>query len=212
VFNFPLRQCAVFVTLTVALAGFSAGDVAFGAQPCSETFAPELSNLQQALGDVMGAPIDCARTDTVGDTLQRTTTGLAMYRADDGIAIFTRGEQHWALSDRGLQTWTAGWHAGLYPPLTPVPDAAQADEPEQPLASVQPMTVVGLDPDLPAAVVVEDASGSTFAVQTVSDCPDLTATVGDHVFLRSDETGSDLILVRQQQTCAVATVLAASDD
>jgi hypothetical protein len=211
-FNIRLPHWAAFVTLTVALAALSAGDVAFGAQSCSETFAPELSSLQQALGGVMGAPLDCARTDADGDTLQRTTTGLAMYRADDGISVFTRGEQHWALTERGLQTWTAGWHASLYPPLTPAAYAPQADEPEQPLASIQPMTVVRMDPDLPAAVVVEDGSGGTYAVQTVSDCPELPAAVGDHVFLRSDESGSDLILVRQQQTCPVATVLAASDN
>jgi hypothetical protein len=178
-------------------------------------FAPELSNLQQALGGVMGAPVDCPRTDAAGDTLQRTTTGLALYRVD-GTSIFTAGEQHWALTDSGLHTWMASWHSGLYPPDASAGDQTHAQladpRPDQPLASVEPMTVVRLDPDLAAAVVVEDASGSTFAVQTVSDCPDLPAAVGDHVFLRSDESGSDLILVRQQQTCAVAMVLAAGDD
>ena len=209
--KFPLRQWSAFVTLAVSLAGVPANGVALA--ECG--LAPELSNLQQALGGVMGAPVDCARTDTVGDTLQRTTTGLAMYRAD-GTSIFTAGEQHWALTDSGLHTWMASWHSGLYPPDPSAGGQANTQiadpQPDQPLASVEPMTLVRLDPDLAAAVVVEDASGSTFAVQTVSDCPDLPAAVGDHVFLRSDESGSDLILVRQQQTCAVAMVLAAGDD
>jgi hypothetical protein len=205
--NVQLRRWSVFVTLTVALAGLSASDVALA--DCA--LAPELSNLQQALGGVMGAPIECARSDAAGDTLQRTTTGLALYRAD-GTSIFTAGKQHWALTDSGLRTWMASWHSGLFPPDASAGEQVPDTESDQPLASVEPMTLIRLDPDLASAAVVEDASGSTFAVQTVSDCPELPAAVGDHVFLRSDETGSDLILVRQQQTCPVALVLAAGGD
>jgi hypothetical protein len=64
--------------------------------------------LKAALGDRMGEPQECERVvDGEGNTEQRTTTGLAYYRARSNIAAFTNGVDHWALTPRGLVHWTS---------------------------------------------------------------------------------------------------------
>src|SRR3712207_6657608 len=62
--------------------------------------------LREHLGAAMGEPIECEHTDPeTGDAVQRTTTGLAYYRARTKAPSFTDGWAHWALTPRGLVAW-----------------------------------------------------------------------------------------------------------
>src|SRR5262249_13233456 len=47
--------------------------------------------LRTAVGDAMGAPMDCEHPDQNGDVLQDTTTGLAFYRVSTNTPTFTDG-------------------------------------------------------------------------------------------------------------------------
>ena len=68
----------------------------------SELFAP----LRASIGEAFGQPVECARTDaTTGDTVQRTSTGLAIYRAHSRIPTFTDGYHRWAIGPRGVIAW-----------------------------------------------------------------------------------------------------------
>ena len=192
--------------------GAGPADGALGAGAC--VTAQPSTQLASAVGAAYGLPVGCPHVDADGSTLQITTTGLAMYR-QDGLSVFASGDQHWALSDQGLETWSANWHNGLLPPTTPVGSAEpdQSESLQSGLASVQPMTLLGVDPHLGTAMITEDATGRTFTVQAAANaCPDLATAVGDHVFLRSDGTAQDLVLVRQRETCAVAILGAAEND
>jgi hypothetical protein len=84
-----------------------------GPAPIVETCAPGASplfvfgfaGLKELLGDRMGTPVSCERPGPEGDALQQTTTGMARYRKSTNIPTFTRGEEHWALTERGLVHW-----------------------------------------------------------------------------------------------------------
>jgi hypothetical protein len=73
-------------------------------------FAAGFAMLRTAIGDVMGAAMDCEHGDPLGsgDVLQDTTTGLAFYRASTNTPTFTDGWNHWGLTDGGLVYWTGG--------------------------------------------------------------------------------------------------------
>lgn len=181
---------------------------AVGLQSCPDSAAPELApslvDLQQALGDAMGSPASCAELDARGDIVQVMTTGLAVARSD-GTAVFASGEHHWALTSEGLQSWVGNWHNGLYPPATPQPSPpAQAATDEVELAKIEAMTVVGLPENTSNVVVLQDPDGTLFRVQTATGCPDLAAMLGNHVFLRTSQSHTELIIVQQQATCSVA--------
>jgi hypothetical protein len=77
-------------------------------------FAFGFAALKAELGATMGDPVDVEQqaSDT-GDALQQTTTGLVVYRAGTNTPIFTDGYRHWALTARGLVSWTG---ASVDPP------------------------------------------------------------------------------------------------
>src|SRR5262249_85744 len=77
------------------------------------TFSPGFGALRAAVGDAMGEALTCERYGPEGDALQQTSTGLARYRKAANVPTFTRGSEHWALTERGLVHWTGG---GLDPP------------------------------------------------------------------------------------------------
>jgi len=63
--------------------------------------------LHDEVAEEMGTPVECEHPDAVtGDTLQRTTVGLAFYRKSTNTPTFTNGSTHWALTPDGLATWT----------------------------------------------------------------------------------------------------------
>src|SRR5215469_5698617 len=66
-----------------------------------------IADLKVALGAVMGDPVECEHPNSAnGDTLQQTTTGLAIYRQATNTPEFTDGWNHWALSSQGLIAWS----------------------------------------------------------------------------------------------------------
>src|SRR5947209_3994846 len=79
--------------------------------PNNPQLASSLTDLHQALGDVMGSASECPLVDAGGDTVQATTTGVAVYRPGE-LSVFVSGEHHWALTTWGLETWDGSWHNG----------------------------------------------------------------------------------------------------
>lgn len=80
-------------------------DVCTAAAP---RFVLAMAGLKARLGAEMGAPSECERVvDASGDTEQKTTTGLAYYRAKVNTPVFTNGVEHWALTSDGLVHWTS---------------------------------------------------------------------------------------------------------
>src|SRR5690349_20884142 len=80
------------------------------------SFTFGFADLRSQVGSPMGDPIECEHAETAtGDTYQRTTTGLALYRRDTNTAMFTNGQEHWALTAGGIVHWT-GWHGSAAPP------------------------------------------------------------------------------------------------
>jgi hypothetical protein len=70
------------------------------------SFALGIAALKQRLGATMGDPIECEHPASGnGDTVQKTTTGLAAYRKSSNTVSFTDGWRHWALRDANLITW-----------------------------------------------------------------------------------------------------------
>jgi hypothetical protein len=196
---FRLSRWIGLTSFVILIAVLPGGVV--GAQQCSAT----LADLRQVIEpSVIGVAVGCARVDADGNTLQPTTTGLAIYRGD-GTAVFASGDQHWALTDQGLQTWTANWHNGLYPPTAVSAETGDAALHESAAARIRPMTLLQAGDGSNAAVLRDDASGSSQTVQLASSCPALSSATGDHVFVRSDGLVTDLVLVGQHQTCAVAS-------
>jgi hypothetical protein len=80
--------------------------------------------LAEELGDRMGQPIECEHGDrNTGDSLQRTTRGLAVYRQCTNTPMFSAGETHWALTASGVVEWS-----GPRPdPPVPLPSAHPPD-------------------------------------------------------------------------------------
>jgi hypothetical protein len=75
----------------------------------SPSFVHGAAALKAALGARMGDASECERVvDTAGNTEQKTTTGLAYYRAGSNVTVFTNGFEHWALTPNGLVHWTTG--------------------------------------------------------------------------------------------------------
>ena len=70
-------------------------------------FVHGVATLKLVVGKDMGEPLECERvTNAAGDTEQRTTTGLAYYRAASNTVAFTNGWDHWALTTNGAVHWT----------------------------------------------------------------------------------------------------------
>ena len=70
------------------------------------SFVHGMADLKAALGAAMGDPIECERVvDSAGNTEQQTTTGLAYYRAQANVVVFTNGVEHWALTSNGVVHW-----------------------------------------------------------------------------------------------------------
>jgi hypothetical protein len=87
-------------------------------------FVLGFEQLKARLGTTMGEPLECEHVDPEnGDTLQQTTTGLAVYRKEAGVLEFTDGWRHWALRGEQLVAWE-----GDSPPSTPAAESAGSVE------------------------------------------------------------------------------------
>lgn len=83
-------------------------------------------DLAVALRGGMGGPTSCEFADPngSGDTLQTTTSGLAFWRKSTNTPTFTDGAQHWALTSRGLVTWSG---RAIDPPADAFAGGGQGD-------------------------------------------------------------------------------------
>ena len=79
-------------------------------------FSDGFAQLDDALGDAMGVPLEPPHVSSDGDVQQQTTTGLAYWRPDANVPVFSDGVTHYALTDAGLVTWTGD---ALDPPAPP---------------------------------------------------------------------------------------------
>jgi hypothetical protein len=70
-------------------------------------FVLGFATLDEQIGPTMGNPVECEHANPEnGDTLQKTTTGLAFYRKNTNTPTFTNGTEHWALASEGVVYWT----------------------------------------------------------------------------------------------------------
>ncbi|HEV7663636.1 MAG TPA: hypothetical protein VGQ62_08890 [Chloroflexota bacterium] len=89
-----------------ARADQAAPNAAYCAAGQTPGFTPLAIQLQQQIGDPMGAPVECEHAAVaMGDTVQQTTTGLVAYQRLTNTVSFTDGWRHYALTARGLLTW-----------------------------------------------------------------------------------------------------------
>jgi hypothetical protein len=102
----------------VAAEGVDLGASPSAAQPAGPPAAPYcqpgqppalamgFARLKAEIGAEMGEPLECEHGNPDnGDTLQRTSTGLAVFEASTGLLRFTDGWQHWALIGDDLVAW-----------------------------------------------------------------------------------------------------------
>jgi hypothetical protein len=86
-------------------------------------FSSGFAELSQQLGTIMGQPTECEHGDgATDDTLQATTTGLAVYRWCTNTPTFSRGPEHWMLMTGGAAYWTAQDVPPRPPPIVRMPD------------------------------------------------------------------------------------------
>jgi hypothetical protein len=70
-------------------------------------FAFGFAALSELLGPRMGSPLECEHPDlATGDLLQKTSTGLAVYRWCTNTPIFASGTERWALTPGGPLHWS----------------------------------------------------------------------------------------------------------
>jgi hypothetical protein len=71
-------------------------------------FTLGFADLKEQLGDRMGVPLECEYISPEnGDSLQATSTGLAVFQRRAGLLMFTDGWSTWALLPEGVVSWTA---------------------------------------------------------------------------------------------------------
>jgi len=81
------------------------------------------SSLAQSLGNEMGAPLECEHGDDSSEnTLQATTTGIAVYYWCTNTPSFTRGQDHWVLTPQGVEHWTGDANPPRALPVVRPPD------------------------------------------------------------------------------------------
>jgi hypothetical protein len=94
----------------VAKPSAAASPTALATELCAPTaprFLHGAAALRAAIGTGMGEPVECEKViDSAGDTEQKTTSGLAYYRARSNLPAFTNGFDHWALTGDGVAHWT----------------------------------------------------------------------------------------------------------
>jgi hypothetical protein len=75
------------------------------------------------LGAVMGDPTECEHGDDwTSNTSQVTTTGVAVYQWCTNTPIFTREQDHWALTPGGIQHWSGDAGPPRPPSMVRAPD------------------------------------------------------------------------------------------
>lgn len=126
-----LRPVAMVLAVLMSLLSPVGAQGQAAAPDCSSGFSPDLQELQAAVGDAMGQPVDCETpVDASGDTFIHTSTGTAWLTSDPPEAIFTDGYHKWQLDQSGLTYWSS-------PDATPL---LMDGLPEGPAAWTRPST------------------------------------------------------------------------
>ncbi len=87
------------------------------------TFQFGFGDVAQAIGNVMGVPTECEHgEDSSDNTLQATTTGVAVYYWCTNTPSFTRGQEHWMLTPEGVEHWTGDANSPRPLPVIRAPD------------------------------------------------------------------------------------------
>jgi hypothetical protein len=84
------------------------------------------ADIARAIGTEAGSPTECEHgDDSSGNTLQATTTGVAIYYWCTNTSTFNRGQDHWMLTPAGVEHWTGSeqWPRPL--PIVRAPDLRQ---------------------------------------------------------------------------------------
>jgi hypothetical protein len=166
--------------------------------------------LRQHLGPAMGDPVECEHTDpATGDALQRTTTGLAVYRRDTNTSMFTNGQEHWALTTLGPAHWS-GWHGNAAPlagPTTAPIEGAQATTAQSgPFMSVEAVTVADILDEHGQQVVVRREE-TPYLIETERGCVIERRSVGEVIYVVSSDVfagpDSRIILVLGDRECRI---------
>ncbi len=157
------RLLPVLLLLVSVLVGTSPNALAQPAPFCAANQTPAFrfgfADLKTLLGDAMGDPAECEHVSPDnGDTLQRTSTGLAVYRKSANTPTFTDGYAHWALTAEGLVSWVG---PGANAPVAPTPPAAVADAVASRNQSGWATVAQVLGPE---TLLVENDAGATFRV------------------------------------------------
>lgn len=123
-------------SMAVALGALLLAPVTASAQPaaafaCQPGHYPQFDGgfleLAIALHGTMGGAVSCEYADPngSGDTLQQTSLGgLAFWRKSTNTPTFTDGAQHWALTSKGLVTWSG---SSIDPPMNALAGAGGGD-------------------------------------------------------------------------------------
>ena len=92
-------------SLAVAIALIAT--LAFGSIALAQAgpeFRPGFKALADQIPAIVGVPLENEHTEANGDVIQRTTTGLMVWRASDRWTMFTNGSVTWILGPYGLQS------------------------------------------------------------------------------------------------------------
>ena len=98
------------VALALVLVGPEAVAWAQAAPLCAAGDVPRLqmgfAALSGRIGAAAGEPVECEHYDGAGNAHQKTTTGQFFWNKSTNTVVFNAGDRHWALTGRGLVTWT----------------------------------------------------------------------------------------------------------
>jgi hypothetical protein len=212
-----LSRYAVALAIVASLCSPAVATRADPGCPAGEapSFALGFADLRAHVGAAMGDPVECEHVEPgAGDSYQRTTTGLALYRHDTNTPMFTNGREHWALTPEGMAHWS-GWHGSAAPSgvaAPRLPDEAQAPATETAAYTrVEAVTVVAVLDDDNRRVAVQK-EGATFLITTDGGCAARRTGSGEVAFVVSPGTfagpNSRLILTLDGPECPIAEVQA----
>jgi hypothetical protein len=173
-------------------------------------FVSAFASLREEVGAAMGQPIECAHADgTTGDAHQQTSTGIAVFKQDGDVAIFTNGREFWRLTPAGLAYWE-GWHGHAGPPneseTGPIATVPLSTTSVEPYPKVEAVTIAQVL-DGESRHMVLQHGGTSYAVEVDSACSDDQPLLGRVIFVISKEDfaerGSRLILRIRGRECVV---------
>jgi hypothetical protein len=191
-----LKRFAIALAMLMVPASTAWAAQAYPACPIGQTpsFSFGFAALREQVGPAMGDPIECEHADSgTGDALQRTTTGLALYRRDTNTSMFTNGREHWALTTLGLAHWS-GWHGDATPTGAAtsgrIEGAQELTASSGSYLSVEAVTVADvLDERGQRLVVHRDAT--PYLIESENGCVPDRPAVGDVIFVVSSNVFAD---------------------